>query len=168
MGFDIFFVRSRLRSERVERRNPFTGEVMSVRPQEPLTDSELRAVREVLRKAGTPGPDEYGCSLIGFGDGGTATVNTDGLEEGCSVTIRRGLSPDCLRFLIDLLNAAEWVMFPAMEGNPAIVSSPGLASGFADGFPEVVCGSPGELGAILSGGYDAWRRYRDRIVGEGE
>ena len=60
-----------------------------------------------------------------------------------------------LRFLIDLLNAAEWVMFPAMEGNPAIVSTQGMAIEFADSFPEVVCGSPEELGAILSGGYDA-------------
>ena len=55
---------------------------------------------------------------------------------------------------------------PVIEGNPAIVSSPGLAIGFADNFPEVVCGSPEELGAILSGDYDAWKRYRDQIVGE--
>ena len=46
-------------------------------------------------------------------------------------------------------------MFPAMEGNPAIVSTQGMAIEFADSFPEVVCGSPEELGAILSGGYDA-------------
>jgi hypothetical protein len=58
-------------------------------------------------------------------------------------------------------------MFPAMEGNPAIVSSPGLVSEFAGRFTEVVCGSPEELGAILSGGYEAWERYRDRIVGAG-
>ena len=58
-------------------------------------------------------------------------------------------------------------MLPAMEGNPAIVTSPGLASELADEFPEVVCGSPEDLGAILSGGYDAWRRYRNQVVGEG-
>lgn len=89
------------------------------------------------------------------------------LEEGCGVTLRSGLSPDCLRFLFDLLKAAEWVMLPAMEGNPAIVSSPGLASEFTDKFPEVVCRSPEELGAVLSGGYEAWERYRDRVVGDG-
>ena len=80
----------------------------------------------------------------------------------------RGLTPDLLRFLYDLLGAADWVLLPAMEGNPAIVSSPGLSSGFADRFPEVVCGSPEELGTILSGGFDAWRAYRDRIVGDGQ
>ena len=79
-----------------------------------------------------------------------------------------GLSPDCLQFLIDLLKAAEWVMLPAMEGNPAIVTSPGLASEFSDSFPEVVCNSPEELGAVLSGGYESWERYRDQVMGEGD
>jgi hypothetical protein len=167
MGFDIFFMRSRSRDEAVEKKNPFTGEVMSVRPPEPLTDSELQAVREVLRGAGAPEPDEVGHSLVEFKDGGDAEVHADRLEEGCSVTLRSGLSPDCLRFLFGLLRAAEWVMLPAMEGNPAIVSSPGLAREFAGSFPETVCGSPEELGAILSGGYEAWEKYRDQIVGEG-
>jgi len=114
MSFDIFFVRSRFRNERVERKNPSTGEVKSIRPQEPLTESELRAVQAVLQEAGAQEPDENGYSFISFKDGGAAEVCTDGLEKGCLVTPRLGLSPDCLRFLIDLLNAAEWVMFPAM------------------------------------------------------
>ena len=45
MSFDIFFVRSRFRNEMVEWKNPSTGEVKSIRPQEPLTESELRAVK---------------------------------------------------------------------------------------------------------------------------
>jgi hypothetical protein len=167
MGFDVSFVRSRFRDEMVERMNPFTGEVMSVRPPEPLTDSELQAVRWVLQRAGTLEPTERGHAAVRFEDGGSATVCWDGREEGCLVTLRRGLSPDCLRFLFDLFKAADWVMLPAMEGNPAIVSAPGLAGGFADSFPEVVCASPEELGAILSDGYDPWKRYRDQVVGEG-
>jgi hypothetical protein len=168
MGFDIFYLRSRFRDEMVEQKNPFTGEVKSVRPQEPLSDSELQAVRDVLRRAEATEPDEFGFCLVEFEDGGDAEVHTSRLEEGCGVTLRSGLSPDCLQFLLDLLKAAEWAMFPAMEGNPAIVSSPGLASEFADRFPEVVCGSPEELGAILSGGYEAWEKYREQIVGEGQ
>jgi hypothetical protein len=167
MGFDIFFVRSRFRDEMVEKKNPFTGEVRSVRPEEPLTDSELEAVRGIMRRAGAPEPGAHGHSLVRFQDRRSATVWWDGREEGCMVSLRRGLSPDCLQFLLDLLKAAEWVMFPTKEGNPAIVSSPGLASEFAEDFPEVVCGSPEELRAILSGGYEAWERYRDQIVSEG-
>lgn len=66
MGFDIFFVPSRLQDEMVEKKNPFTGEVKSVRPQEPLTDSELQAVREVLRGAEATEPDEFGFCLVEF------------------------------------------------------------------------------------------------------
>ena len=118
MGFDLFFIRSRSRDEMVEKTNPFTREVMSVRLLEPLTDSELQAVREVLRGAGGPELDQTGYSLIQFGDGGAAEVHTSGLEEGCAVTLRESLSPDCLRFLLDLLRAAEWVMLPAMDVAP--------------------------------------------------
>jgi hypothetical protein len=167
MGFDIFFVGSRVRDEVVEGRSPFTGKVMSSRPQEPLADPELRAIRAVLLRAGAQEDVESGYSIIRFGDGGEAEFQTTGLEKGCTVTLRGGPSRDCLRFLVDLLNAAEWVMLPAMEGNPAIVSTPGLASGVADGFPKVVCGSPEELDAVLSGGYQAWERYRDQVVGDG-
>jgi hypothetical protein len=113
------------------------------------------------------GPDEFGCYVVEFGDGGGAEVFASDLGDGCMAAVR-GLTPDLLGFLFDLLGAADWVMMPAMEGNPAIVSAPGLASAFADSFPEVVCGSPEELGAILSGGYEAWKRYRDQVVGEGE
>jgi hypothetical protein len=146
---------SKLGTETVELKNPSTGEVESIRSQEPLTDSEMRSVRAALQEAGAQGPDEHGHAVISFGDGGAAEVYMDGLETGCCVTPSLGLTPDCRRFLMDLLNVAEWVMLPAMEGNPAIVSSPGMTNAFNDSFTEVVCGSHEELGAILSGGYNA-------------
>ena len=74
MSFDIFFVPSRFRNEMVEWKNPSTGEVKSIRPQEPLTESELRAVREVLQKAGAHERDEDGDCVISFEDGGAAEV----------------------------------------------------------------------------------------------
>jgi hypothetical protein len=166
MSFDIFFSPRRQGTEPVERRNPFTGEPMMVLPSVPLSDDVLGAVRKVFERAKARGPDEFGCYVVEFGDGGEAEVFGSDLGDGCMVALR-GLTPDLLGFLFDLLGAADWVMFPAMEGNPAIVSAPGLASAFADSFPEVVCGSPEELGAILSDGYEAWRRYRDQVVGEG-
>jgi hypothetical protein len=76
MGFDIFFVGSRFRNEVVEQMNPFTGKVMSGRLQEPLADSELRVIREVLQAAGAQEHDEYGHSVIRFGDGGEAEFHT--------------------------------------------------------------------------------------------
>jgi hypothetical protein len=107
MGFDIFLVRSRFRDETVEKKNPFTGEVMSVRSHEPLSDPELQAVRRVLRSAGATEPDEFGFSVIQFGDGGAAEVQMSRLDEGCTVILRTGRTADCLRFLLDLLRAPK-------------------------------------------------------------
>ena len=165
MSFDLFYMPCRFGTEPVERENPFTGEIQASLPVEPLSAEDVRAVRAALAGAGARGPDEFGCFVVELGDGGGAEVFGDDLSTGLMVALR-GLTPDLLRFLYDLLRAADWVLLPAMEGNPAIVSSPGLSGGFADRFPEVVCGSPEELGAILSGGFDAWRAYRDRIAGE--
>jgi hypothetical protein len=55
-------------------------------------------------------------------------------------------------------------MLPAMEGNPAIISSAGLASELAEDCKEMVCDSPEKLGAVLSGGYGSWGRYLDQII----
>jgi hypothetical protein len=167
MSFDLFFQACRSGTQPVERKNPVTGEVQTSVPVEPLSAEDVRAIRGVLARAGAREPDEFGCFVVELGDGGGAEVFARDLANGCMVALR-GLTPDLLQFLYDLLAAARWVLLPAMEGNPAVVKSPGLASGFADDFPEVVCGSPEELGALLSGGYDAWRKYRDQIVGEGE
>lgn len=155
MGFDIFFMRSGLRDEMVEKKDPFTGKVRSVRVQEPLTEHDVDAVRAVLRRTGMSEPNKFGVSLIEFEDGASVDFDATRLEAGCRVTIRGALSPDCLQFLVNLLKAAEWVMLPVMDGSVAIVSSPGLASAVAAGFLEVVCGTPEELEIILSGGFEA-------------
>ena len=164
MSFDLFLVPARVQNHYVDQMNPFTGEVNRVRPPAPLTESELNSVRSVLRTAGTPAPDEFGFARLAFGGGGSAEVSISHLETGCCVSLRGGLSPDCLKFLCDLLSAAEWVMFPTMEGNPAIVASPGVAREFTNSFPEVVCRTADELRAVLSTGYGEWKAFRDQVV----
>ena len=42
-----------------------------------------------------------------------------------------------------------------------------LAAVLVASLAEFIYGSPVESGATLSGGYEAWQRYRDQIVGEG-
>lgn len=151
MSFDLFYQPRHVGTEPVKRKNPFTGKIETSLPLKPLSAEDVRGIHAVLAAAGARGPDEFGCVVVNLGDGGGAEVFADHLETGCMVALR-GLTPDLLRFLFDLLRAADWVLLPAMEGNPAIVSSPGMASGIADSNPEVVCGSPEELGAVLSGG----------------
>jgi hypothetical protein len=166
MSFDLFYQPCRSGTESVERKNPFTGQIQTSLPVEPLSAEDVRAIQAVSAGVSARGPDEFGCFVVELGDGGGAEVFASDLETGCMVALRE-LTPDLLRFLYDLLAAANWVLLPAMEGNPAIVKSPGLACGFAENFPEVVCSSPDELEEILSSGFDAWRSYRDRVVGEG-
>jgi hypothetical protein len=166
VSFDLFFQPSRFGTEPVERRNPFTGKMQTVRPVEPLSSEDLKAVRDIVQSAAPAGPDDHGGYLIELADGGVAEVYASGgIETGCMIALRRALTPDLLRFLFDLLRAADWIMLPAMEGNPAITALPGRAEGFADSLPEVVCNSAEELGAVLTGGFDRWRQYRDQILG---
>jgi hypothetical protein len=164
MSFDIFFQPGRFGGKPVKQKNPFTGEEQSVVPNEPLTLAELKAVRAVLKKAGAKEPDDFGCYVVKVADGGEAEVFGEKLAEGCMVALR-GLTPGLVTFLMDLLKAGNWVMLPAMEGNPAITASPDHLKGIPKDFPEVItCTSADSLGVLLSGGFGAWKNYRDQVV----
>lgn len=166
MSFDIFFQPCRFGGKPVKRKNPFTGEEQSAVPNEPLTPAELRAVREVLKKANAAGPDQFGCYVVGCANGGMAEVYGDDLANSCMAALR-GMTPGLVQFLFDLLKAGNWVMLPAMEGNVAITYSPERLWGTPEDFPRVVtCQSADELGAMLSGGFATWQAYRDAVVGD--
>ena len=160
MSFDIFFQPCRYGATPVEQRDPSTGQIESVLPNEPLTDAELNTVRAVLCKATIHRRDESGCHVVAVDDGGEAEVYADNLDRGCMVALR-GITPGLLQFLIDLLKAGNWSMVPAMEDIVAIVPSLECVKSVPDNFPRrVVCNSAGELGVLLSGGFDAWKKYR--------
>jgi hypothetical protein len=78
----------------------------------------------------------------------------------------RGITPDVLRFLLDLLRAGNWVMIPAMEDSAAMASSLDAFQSGLDDMDHVICDSPEELGAFLDGGFQAWKKYRDQVVGD--
>jgi hypothetical protein len=63
-------------------------------------------------------------------------------------------------------------MFPVMEGTPVILVSEdqekSLPDGITDQFHAVVVNSAEELGAVLQGGFDGWRAYRDRVLRQSE
>ena len=86
MSFDIFFMRSRFRDETVEKKNPFTGEVASVRSHEPLSDPELQAVQEVSRSAESDRARRVRISASWSSrTEGTLEVDAGRIEEGCTV-----------------------------------------------------------------------------------
>jgi hypothetical protein len=167
LGFDIFFQPCRFSGRPVVKNNPFTGEVMSILPEEPLSDAEVKAVRQVLKQVEALGPDEYGCYVVELKDGGGAEVFADDLKTGCMVTLR-GITPILIHFLFDLLKAGNWVMLPAMEDTVAITTSPGSMRGVPADFPRIVpCNAADEVGVLLRDGVQAWQEYRDRVVGGG-
>ncbi len=166
MSFDIFYQPCRYGSKLVKRINPLTKEEESVLPNEPLTPPELKAVRGVLKGANAEKPDKFGCYVVELEDGGGAEVFGKDLANGCMVALR-GLTPGVVTFLLDLLRAGNWVMCPAMEDNIAITCTPDKMWGTPDDFPEiVVCESAEELGVLLTDGFRAWKKYRDKVAGK--
>src|SRR5262249_22621262 len=125
----------------------------------------VKSVRKVLNEASAHGPDEEGCYAIDFDDGGAAEVFGDDVSEGCMVAVR-GITRDLLRFLLDLLKAANWFMEPVMEESVAITSSPERPPTVSDDYQIVVCDSAEELGQLLSGGFRAWKKYRDQVASD--
>jgi hypothetical protein len=160
LSFDVFYQPCRFANNPVEQEGQ-TGEAPSVL----LRAAELQAVRNILLKATAHGPDEHGCYVVKMADGGGAEVFSSDLAKGCMVAMR-GMTPELVQFLFDLLVAGKWIMLPAMADTVAITNSQGNVIGIPHDFPRIVeCASAEELGIILSDGVQAWARYRDQVVG---
>jgi hypothetical protein len=167
MSFDIFFQPCRFGRTPIETWDQFTGKSRPVFPNEPLTASELQAVQAVLDKAAVHRPDNTACHAVRVEDGGRAEVFARDLGNGCMVAVR-GITPGLLGFLLELLTAGNWSMIPTMEDTVAIVPSLEAVKSVPDDFPTtIVCNSADELGVLLSGGFSAWKRYRDLVSGDG-
>jgi hypothetical protein len=167
MSFDIFFHPRRQSNEEFDRKRPLTGKSVMVRPVVPLTAGELDSVKKLLDASIAEGPPESGCHVLKFADGGGAEIYTDRLAPSDCMVAVRGLTPDLLRFLFAMLEAADWVMMPAMEGNPVITRTAVSAECVSADSPRVVCSSPEELGVVLTKGVEAWQQYRDQVTGPG-
>ena len=170
MSFDLFYMPRKAASgrSRSSGRTLSRGEVQAGRPILPLSAEDVQAVHRVLAGAGARGPDDFGCYVIEVGDGGGAEVFASDLETGGMVALR-GLTPHLLRFFFDLLGPAEWVLLPAMEGNPAVVTSPGLASGIRRPTSRRSSAAPPRSwGRSSPAASRRGRRFRDQVVGDGE
>lgn len=166
MSFDVFFQPCRFTGSPIIKKNPFTDEDLTTFPNEPLSELEVKAVQDVLKRANATNPDEHGCYVVQLGDGSGAELFGSDLATGCMVALR-GITSELIQFLFDLLQAGNWVMLPAMEDALAITTSPGCLKGIPDDFPKiVVCHSAAELAVLLSDGFQAWETYKDQILGD--
>jgi hypothetical protein len=172
MSFDIFLQSVHNRGEPRQMTNPFTGEPATIFPQGGLEPHERDAVCGVIASYRLPGPDEFGCYLIGLPDGGSAELFASNLadhHESCDgmMVACRNLTPKLAHFIFDLMDRGNMAALPAMEDTRTFVTSEHW-SDFTPGDgapPTVVVRSPAELHAALTGGYEGWQRYRDQVIG---
>jgi hypothetical protein len=162
MSFDIFFQTFVEAGPPVEQKNPFTGKTESVPSFQPLSAAELKAVREILRRAKAHREKE-GNYLVEFADGGRVEIYADDLATGFMAALRRVLTPELTQFLFDLLQAGNWVLL-ATADNPTLATSPDrLADLPPELSPGKVCHSAEELATFLTRGFtSSWEKYRDQ------
>jgi hypothetical protein len=164
MSFDLHFQPCRFDGTKEQRYNPFTKQLQDVPRNEPLSATEVSAVLEVLKRACPAGPDEEGCHAAHFADGSSAEIFAQDVRSGCMVAIRgAGVTLALATFLFDLMVAGSWVLL----GEEDIVLAPSLdcVKGTPSEFGQVVVAtSPDDVGAALSGGSEAWQKYRARAV----
>lgn len=165
MSFDLHFQPCRFDGTTESRYNPFTKQHQDIPRNEPLFAEEVTAVLEVLKRAGARGPDEEGCHVVRFADGGQAEIFAQDLGQGCMFAIRgAGLTPSLAQLLFDVMVAGRWVLL----GEEDIVLAPSLdcLKGTPSEFGMIVVpASPDDVGAALSGGFDAWKKCRDSVMG---
>jgi hypothetical protein len=138
---------------------------------------DRRPVREVLRSAKRCGPDDFGFYRIAFPDGVEVDFSGDGLEsdegsfDGCAFNIRR-FGDGLMKFMFDIAHAGDMVIIPAMGGKLVVLVSDqqktNLPADLREEFQSIVVGSAGELGAVLSGGFNGWSAYRNQVLGRSQ
>jgi hypothetical protein len=171
MSFDIFFKTCNLGTQRESRKNPFTGETVSVPVDEGLTDAQKSAFRHLLHTLNASGPDRFGCYVLDFADGGYAEVSAQGLDgpdkcDGCMAAVS-SLSPQLVQFLFDLGRGGNMILIPAMENPPFVVTSEEQKRCVESRWPEAkVVSSPQALLSLLTKGFTAWQAYWDQVSGE--
>ncbi len=163
MSFDLHFQPCRFDGTTEKRLNPFTKQLQDIPRNEPLSDGEVAAVVAVLERAGAKGPVD-GCYSVRFEDGGgRADLLAENLAHGCLVAIAgAGVTLPLARLLFDVLVAGNWVLL----GEEDVVLAPSLTCvrGAPAAFGEiVVVKSADDVGAVLSGGADEWKKYRARV-----
>ena len=132
-----------------------------------------RAVLSGVQYTHDPQFDSYD---INFPDGSHLEMDAEGLDgrkpfDGAMFSLR-GISDAVGGFIFSFTRAAGFVLVPAMEPASVLLTNESqaqhLAPDLANDLQVIVISSGAEVLAALQGGYDSWRAYRDRVVGQSE
>ena len=79
-----------------------------------------------------------------------------------------GLSEPICDFIFELARAGGCVILPVMEPPYVLIPREGLGGAdlpqdVIDSWEQIAVGSGAEVFALISGGYAAWRGFRDRV-----
>jgi hypothetical protein len=135
-------------------------------------EANREAVLAVLNKVAFTGPDKFGFHIVKFPDGVDVEFSAKELYSigeftGCAFNVRE-MSPHLIKFIFEIAKAGDMIILPS-NGDSLILSLPDqnqhLPQDLAENDPPpVVCESAAELEALLCGGYEQWRKYRDKFV----
>src|SRR5688500_8447862 len=118
---------------------------------------------------------EFDAYDIHFEDGSHLEMYAGGLAGGDeafdgAMFALRGLSDSIGNFIYEFSRAAGSAIFPAMHPPCVLLSREDLAAhlppDLGDDLQRIPVTSGAEVLAALSGGHDAWRAYRDHVVGK--
>jgi len=165
MSFDIHFQPYRFDGTTEKRINPFTKQAIDIPRNEPLSAGEISAVRAVLERAGVTGSDDEG-RMVSLADGGSAEIYAENLGAGCMFAIRgSGITPLLAQLLFDVMVAGNWVIMESGEDDVVVAPAMDCLKGSPKNFGRVVvASSAGEVAALLSGGFEAWKKYRQTTL----
>jgi hypothetical protein len=171
VSFDILFHTCNLGTRKKRVTNPFTRAPMTTFDDPGLTADERTAIATLLKRLKAVGPNEFGFYGLVFPDGGEADLCADGLRTGgkiagCSVETRT-LTADVAGFLFRLSRVGNMILLAVAEGSRPLVTSTAQRDRVVFRFPDVkVIRSPAAMEKELRPGFEAWRRYRDQVVGD--
>ena len=132
------------------------------------------AALEVLKRCRYEHRAEFDAYTVHFDDGSDLEMYAGGLASGDqpfdgAMFALHDVSDSIASFIYEFSRAAGCSICPAME--PPCVLLPRqdliahLPEDLREEFQIIPVASGGELLAALEGGYDAWRTYRERVLG---
>lgn len=135
--------------------------------------ADAAAARAVLERTRHQHQSEFNAYDIKFDDGSQVEMYAGGLDGGKepfdgAMFALRGLGDAIGSFIFDFSRAAGCAIFPAMELPcdllPRVDLAAHLPADLGEDRQRIPVSSGAELHAVLSGGYDSWRAYRDHVL----